>query len=69
MSAHLRKAVYAGTFDPVTRGHLDIIERARKLFDFVVIGVARKTPLFRRKKKNAPGGQYQALLERIDSDF
>lgn len=54
MSAHLRKAVYAGTFDPVTRGHLDIIERARKLFDFVVIGVARsirKKPLFSAEKR------------------
>jgi len=33
-------AVYPGTFDPITNGHLDIVERAAKLFDQVVIGVA-----------------------------
>ena len=42
-------AVYPGTFDPMTFGHLDIIERASKLFDTVIIGVlhnSAKTPLF-----------------------
>lgn len=42
-------AVYPGTFDPVTYGHLDIVKRASKLFDEVVIGVlnnSAKTPLF-----------------------
>ena len=33
------KALYAGSFDPLTLGHLDIIERAAHLFDEVVIGV------------------------------
>lgn len=33
-------AVYAGTFDPITFGHIDIIERASKLFDTVVVAVA-----------------------------
>ena len=33
-------ALYAGRFDPVTNGHLDIVERAAKIFDNVVIGVA-----------------------------
>jgi pantetheine-phosphate adenylyltransferase len=32
-------AVYPGSFDPVTFGHLDVVERARKLFDHVVVGV------------------------------
>lgn len=44
-----RIGLYPGTFDPPTRGHLDIIERAAKLCDFLVIGVAenrRKEPLF-----------------------
>ncbi|TKG33523.1 pantetheine-phosphate adenylyltransferase [Vibrio sp. F13] len=36
----MKKAIYPGTFDPVTNGHLDIIERASKLFDQVVVGVA-----------------------------
>ncbi|QBY04026.1 pantetheine-phosphate adenylyltransferase [Thalassotalea sp. HSM 43] len=34
------KAIYPGTFDPVTNGHLDLIERAAKLCDQVVVGVA-----------------------------
>ncbi len=33
-------ALYAGRFDPVTNGHLDIVERAAKIFDSVVVGVA-----------------------------
>jgi len=42
-------AVYPGSFDPITFGHLDIINRALKLFDEVIIAVARnerKSPLF-----------------------
>ncbi len=44
-----RIVVYPGTFDPITMGHLDIINRALELFDKVVIAVAKhpsKTPLF-----------------------
>ncbi|SET20807.1 pantetheine-phosphate adenylyltransferase [Thalassotalea agarivorans] len=43
------KAIYPGTFDPVTNGHTDLIERASKLFSEVVVGVAAspsKKPLF-----------------------
>lgn len=43
------RVVYPGTFDPITRGHVDIIERAVRLFDGVVIAVAaspKKKPLF-----------------------
>jgi pantetheine-phosphate adenylyltransferase len=42
-------AIYPGTFDPVTRGHIDICQRALKMFDQVVIGVAdslAKQPFF-----------------------
>ena len=49
MSGMTTRAVYPGTFDPVTYGHIDLIQRARKIFDEVVIGVAHnpgKTPLF-----------------------
>ena len=35
----MRKAIYAGSFDPVTLGHMDIIERAAKLFDVLVVAV------------------------------
>ncbi|MBU6445640.1 MAG: pantetheine-phosphate adenylyltransferase [Alphaproteobacteria bacterium] len=47
--AKKRVGLYPGTFDPVTLGHLDIIQRAVKLVDHLVIGVATnasKTPLF-----------------------
>lgn len=39
----MRIAIYPGTFDPVTLGHLDIISRATKLFDKLIIGVAQDT--------------------------
>ena len=45
----MRRAIYPGSFDPVTNGHLDVIERARKLFDQVIVAVAyndEKQPLF-----------------------
>ncbi|MDO4478339.1 MAG: pantetheine-phosphate adenylyltransferase [Lachnospiraceae bacterium] len=45
----MRRAVYPGTFDPVTNGHLDIIRRAAQQFDEVVVGVlcnSKKSPLF-----------------------
>src|SRR5947207_15059819 len=45
----MKRAIYPGSFDPVTNGHLDVVERARKLFDEVVVAVAHndeKQPLF-----------------------
>ncbi|MEY2466191.1 MAG: pantetheine-phosphate adenylyltransferase [Verrucomicrobiota bacterium] len=45
----MRTAIYPGSFDPLTNGHLDVIERAVKLFDRVVVAVAKnesKHPLF-----------------------
>ncbi len=45
----MRIAVYPGSFDPITNGHLDIIERASKIFDKVIVGVLNnnnKNPLF-----------------------
>lgn len=43
------KAIYPGSFDPVTNGHLDIIDRASKIFDCLIVAVLenpRKTPMF-----------------------
>jgi len=37
----MRRAIYPGSFDPVTNGHLDVIGRALKLFDEVIVAVAR----------------------------
>jgi pantetheine-phosphate adenylyltransferase len=47
-------AIYPGTFDPITNGHLDIIERASELFDEVIVALARnsqKTPLFNEPER------------------
>jgi len=44
-----QKAIYAGTFDPITRGHLDVIERAVRIFPELIVTVADnpgKKPLF-----------------------
>jgi pantetheine-phosphate adenylyltransferase len=37
----MKRAIYPGSFDPVTNGHLDVVERARKLFDEVIVAVAQ----------------------------
>jgi len=47
-------ALYPGTFDPITNGHLDIIERAGKIFDGVIVAVAEssaKKPMFSLQKR------------------
>ncbi|WFF38551.1 pantetheine-phosphate adenylyltransferase [Moraxella nasibovis] len=50
MTTHTpKKALYPGTFDPITNGHIDLVKRALRLFDEVVIAVAfahHKKPLF-----------------------
>ncbi len=50
----MKTALYPGTFDPITYGHLDIIERASRLFDRVIVTVAinsRKSPLFTAEER------------------
>ena len=45
----MKRAIYAGSFDPVTLGHLDIIKRSSEIFDEIIIGVlnnSAKSPLF-----------------------
>jgi len=49
-------AIYPGTFDPITNGHLDLVARAEQIFDEVVIAVSdnpRKNPLFSIKERLA----------------
>ena len=52
-----RKAVYAGSFDPITKGHIDIVRRALGVFDEIVVGVAhnpgKETGLFTAKERVA----------------
>lgn len=45
----MKKAIYPGTFDPITLGHINIIERGLRIFDIIIVAVARreeKNPLF-----------------------
>ena len=52
----MRRAIYPGSFDPVTNGHLDVIERARTLFDEVIVAVAhndQKQPMFSLEERLA----------------
>src|SRR5579863_4582236 len=50
----MRTVIYPGSFDPLTNGHLDVIERATKLFDNVIVAVALnegKHPLFSQQER------------------
>lgn len=63
-----RRAIYPGTFDPVTNGHIDLIERAAKLFSEVIIGVAANTskqPLFSLDERVAMIEQTTAHLDNV----
>ncbi len=60
-------AVYPGSFDPVTLGHLDIIERSARLFDEVIVAVAMnptKTPLFSVIQRTA---QIQTAIQHLQN--
>ena len=51
-----RIAVYPGTFDPVTKGHIDLVERSLRIFDGVIVAVAanpKKAPLFTLEERIA----------------
>ncbi|HET9533640.1 MAG TPA: pantetheine-phosphate adenylyltransferase [Blastocatellia bacterium] len=50
----LRRAIYPGTFDPITNGHLDIIERSARLFDEIIVAVLinlDKNPMFSTEER------------------
>src|ERR1035441_9696045 len=52
----MRIAIYPGSFDPLTNGHLDVMQRAAKLFDRVIVAVAKneeKRPLFTLAEREA----------------
>jgi pantetheine-phosphate adenylyltransferase len=51
---HMRTAIYPGSFDPFTNGHLDVVQRAAKLFDHIIVAVAKnegKHPLFTMEER------------------
>ena len=64
-------AVCAGTFDPITMGHLDVIERAARIFPRIVIAVAinnRKNPLFSLEERIELVRQSTAHLKGVEID-
>lgn len=78
----MKKAVYAGTFDPITYGHIDVINRATKIFDKIIIGVSaspKKTlftlderikmidEVFRKNHKVMVKGFSSLLVEFVES--
>jgi len=59
------KALYPGTFDPVTYGHLDLIQRATKIFDNLVVAVghnSKKRPLFSADER-------VEMIQEVTSDY
>lgn len=67
----MRRVIYPGTFDPITNGHLDIIERAITLFDVVTIGVTTnpaKNPLFTVEERMAMIRQVTATFTNVEVD-
>ncbi len=64
-------AICAGTFDPITMGHLDVIERASRIFPRVVIGVATKAgkaPLFSLEERIGLVRESTAHIEGVEVD-
>ena len=65
----MKTVIYPGTFDPITNGHIDLVERAARLFDHVVIAIAyseKKTPLFELEERVALCEQSLAHLDNIE---
>jgi pantetheine-phosphate adenylyltransferase len=63
------KVVYPGTFDPFTRGHEDLVRRAAKLFDRVVVGIAdseSKRPAFTAAERVAMTREVTANVANVD---
>lgn len=65
----VRRALYPGTFDPATFGHLDVIRRGAQLFDRLTVGIAdnpRKKPLFTVKQRMEMLVRHTSGFENVD---
>lgn len=64
-------AIYPGSFDPLTNGHLDVVQRAARLFDRVIVAVAHQTekhPLFTIKERVAQVRESVEALPNVEVD-
>lgn len=65
----MKKVVYPGTFDPITNGHIDLVQRAANLFDYVVVAVAaskKKTPLFTLEERVALANKALCHIDNVE---
>jgi len=61
----LRSAIYSGTFDPITNGHIDIIKRGLKIFDKIIIAVAES----KEKKTMFSLAERVEMIQKTSSQF
>ncbi|MDB6053320.1 MAG: pantetheine-phosphate adenylyltransferase [Verrucomicrobiales bacterium] len=67
----MRTVIYPGSFDPLTNGHLDVVHRAARLFDKVIVAVAQnetKQPLFSLQERVALVKESIAHLSNVEAD-
>jgi pantetheine-phosphate adenylyltransferase len=67
----MRTAIYPGSFDPLTNGHLDVLQRAAKLFDRVIVAIAKnegKHPLFTLQERLVLVKGAAAHLPNVEAD-
>ena len=67
----MRTAIYPGSFDPFTNGHLDVVQRAARLFDRVIVAVARsdsKHPLFTAAQRQALVAEAIRGMPNVEAD-
>jgi pantetheine-phosphate adenylyltransferase len=65
----MKTIIYSGTFNPITNGHVNLVERARRLFDKVIIAIAfseKKQPMFNLEQRIALCQQSLAHLDNIE---
>ena len=65
----MQRAVYPGTFDPITMGHVDLVKRASKLFDTVIIAIASsdsKKPMFSLEERIEMGNKIFAEDPKVE---
>jgi len=65
----MNKVVYPGTFDPITNGHMDLVERASRMFDHIIVAVAdnpKKKPLLELEERVNLANQVLGHLDNVE---